>query len=36
LPTSRAFRTVDVSRLRDEFGYQPEYDLEQGVREYIY
>jgi UDP-glucose 4-epimerase len=26
---------VDISRLRDEFGYAPEYDLERGVREYI-
>ena len=31
----RPVHTVDISRLRDEFGYKPEYDLEQGVREYI-
>ena len=26
---------LDVSRLRDEFGYQPKYDLEHGIQEYI-
>jgi UDP-glucose 4-epimerase len=27
--------TMDVARIRDEFGYQPEYDLERGIREHI-
>ena len=26
---------VDIGRLRDEFGYEPEYDLERGISEYI-
>jgi UDP-glucose 4-epimerase len=31
----RSIHTVDISRLCDEFGYKPEHDLEQGIREYI-
>ena len=27
--------SVDMSRLRSEFGFQPEYDIEAGLREYL-
>ncbi len=33
-PRPQAVHTMDMSRLRDEFGYQPEYDLERGIREF--
>jgi len=26
---------LDISRLQEEFGYKPNYDLEQGIREYM-
>ena len=26
---------VDMARLRDEFGFQPRYDIERGVQEYV-
>jgi nucleoside-diphosphate-sugar epimerase len=25
----------DISRARDELGYQPEYDLEKGIADYL-
>lgn len=34
-PPSSPIQTIDIGRLQDEFGYRPEYELEQGVREYI-
>ncbi len=27
--------SVDMSRIREEFGFQPKYDIERGVREYV-
>jgi UDP-glucose 4-epimerase len=33
-PRPQPVHTVDMSRLRDEFGYRPEYDLESGIREF--
>jgi len=34
-PRNRPNAYMDISRLKQEVGYQPEYSLEQGVREYI-
>lgn len=34
-PTPWSSSTVDISRLYEEFGYEPAYDLEHGVRKYI-
>jgi UDP-glucose 4-epimerase len=34
-PTPWSSSLVDIGRLREEFGYEPEYDLEQGIRKYI-
>ncbi len=34
-PPPYPLQTIDVSRLREEFAYEPEYELERGVREYV-
>ncbi len=34
-PRQRTDAYMEITRIREEVGYQPQYDLEQGVADYI-